>query len=180
MKIKSLTLKNTIIDQNTGEEYLDLSAPSFRYDVQFGVKAIHYVLPDQAGRVDLISELYYGSTEYVDAICVVNNIFNPFSLNEGTVLVIPNIVNVEDQVYSRPKTATRPNVVQGQFIDTERQSQKDQARIERLKSKGSDKKSGVNTPLPPNVLQQGQSAKTTSGGNIQLGTNLPTRQSNNQ
>lgn len=176
MKIKSLTLKNTIIDQNTGELYFDLSAPSFRYDVQFGVKSIHYVLPDQAGRIDLISEIYYGSGEYVDAICIVNNIFNPFSLNEGDVLVIPNIVNVENQVYSRPKTASRPNPTQGQFIDTERLSQKDQARIERLKAKGSNKKTGVNTPLPPNVLQQGQSAKTFKDGNIQLGTNLPTRQ----
>jgi competence protein ComGC len=178
MNIKSLTLKNTLTEQNTGEQYFDLSAPSFRYDVQFGVKAIHYVLPDQAGRIDLISEIYYGSGEYIDAICVTNNIFNPFSVNEGDVLVIPNILNNEDQVYSRPKTASRPNLVQGQFIDTDRQSQKDQSRIERLKAKGSDKKSGVNSPLPPNVLQQGQAAKTFKGGNIQLGTNLPTRNTN--
>ena len=40
---------------------------------------------------------------------------------------------------------------------------------------GKNKKSGVNSPLPPNVLQQGQNAKTLKNGTIELGTNLPTR-----
>jgi len=177
MNIKSLTLKNRIIDQDTGEEYFDLSAPSFKYNVDFGVKAIHYVLQDQVGRVDKISDLYYGSTEYIDAICIVNNIFNPFSINEGDVLIIPNL-NSEEQLYSRPKTSIRPDRVQSQYIDTERLSQKDQARIERLKAKASNKKSGVKTPIPPNVLQQGQAAKTFEEGKIKLGSNLNSRKNN--
>jgi len=177
MNIKSLTLKNRIIDQDTGEDYFDLSAPSFKYNVDFGVKAIHYVLQDQVGRVDKISDLYYGSTEYIDAICIVNNIFNPFSINEGDVLIIPNL-NSEEQLYSRPKTSIRPDRVQSQYIDTERLSQKDQARIERLKAKASNKKSGVKTPIPPNVLQQGQAAKTFEEGKIKLGSNLNSRKNN--
>ena len=76
MNIKSLSLKNTLIDENTGEGYLDLTAPSFIYDADLGVRALHYVMPDQAGRVDKISEIYFGTSEYIDAICIVNNIFN--------------------------------------------------------------------------------------------------------
>lgn len=176
MNIKSLTLKNIKIDQFTGEEFFDLSSPSFKYDVKYGVKAIHYVLPDQEGRIDLISNIYYGSGEYIDAICVVNNIFNPFSIQEGDVLVIPNIIQNETELYKKPKTQERPNIVQDQFINTDRQTQKDQNRIERIKAKGSGKKSRVNNPLPPNILQPGQDAKTFTNGNIQLGTNLPNRE----
>ena len=40
-------------------------------------------------RPDLISLDQYGTTEYVDVICKVNGISNPFELNEGMVLVIP-------------------------------------------------------------------------------------------
>ena len=175
MNIKSLALKNKLIDQRTGEEYLDLTAPSFEYSADFGAKALHYVTADQAGRIDLISEIYFGSGKYIDAICVLNNISNPFSLEEGEVLVIPNLLRNEDQAYFRPKTADRPDQVQAQYIDTDRQSKKDQSRIERIAAKGKGKKSGVQTPLPPNVLQQGQSGKVIGGGVVKLGTNLPTR-----
>ena len=61
MNIKSIELKNTLIDQRTGEEYLDLTAPSFEYNAEFGIIGIHYVMPDQAGRIDLISNQYFGS-----------------------------------------------------------------------------------------------------------------------
>ena len=177
MDIKSLTLKNTIVDENTGESYYDLSAPSFAYKSEYGIKGLHYVSVDQAGRMDLVSEQYFGTGEYVDALCIVNNIFNPFSLNEGDILVIPDLKN-PNLFYSRPKTESRPNSVQSQYTDVTRQSEKDQSRIQRLIQKAKTKKNGVKTPLPPNVMQPGTSAKTFENGRISLGTNLNTR--NNQ
>ena len=174
MNIKSLTLKNTLIDERTGEFYFDLTAPSFIYDADFGIKALHYVMPDQAGRIDKISEIYFGSTEYIDAICVVNNIFNPFTLQEGDVLVIPNLIK-PDLVYNRPNPASRPTTPQLTYIDTERQSIEDQSRIQRLAKKAQEKPAGVITPLPPNMLQPGESAKVFEDGKIKLGANLPSR-----
>ena len=174
MNIKSLSLKNKLIDENSGENYFDLTAPSFTYDVNAGIKALHYVTVDQIGRIDKISELYFGTGEYVDAICVINNIFNPFGVNEGDFLVIPNLSR-EDQFYKRPNTISRPNAVQGPYINTDVQSVKDQSRIQRLIEKAKKKKSGVTTPLPPNMLQQGQSANTFQNGKIILGSNLNTR-----
>ena len=101
MDVKSLTLKNKLIIDETGEGYWDLTAPSFIYDSDLGVKALHYVMQDEVGRIDKISNTYFGSAEFIDAICVVNNIFNPFSVNEGDVLVIPNLSR-KDLVYKRP------------------------------------------------------------------------------
>jgi hypothetical protein len=174
MNVKSLTLKNKLIIDKTGEGYWDLTAPSFIYDSDLGVRALHYVTVDQVGRIDKISEVYYGSGEFVDALCVVNNIFNPFSLNEGDILVIPNLSR-KDLVYKRPNPASRPNATQAAYVDTGRQSEKDQARIQRLIEKAKSSEAGVKQPMPPNMLQPGQAAKTYEGGKIQLGTNLPSR-----
>ena len=117
MNVKSLTLKNRLIIDKSGEGYWDLTAPSFIYESDLGVKALHYVMLDQIGRIDKISEIYFGSGEYIDAICVVNNIFNPFSVNEGDILIIPNLSR-KDLVYKRPNPASRPNAVQEAYVDT--------------------------------------------------------------
>lgn len=172
MNIKSLTLKNKLVDETTGEFYYDLTAPSFIYDADLGIKALHYVMRDQVSRIDKISNIYFGSTEFIDAICVVNNIFNPFSIQEGDILVIPNLSR-PDEVYKKPETISRPNVVQEPFINANNQSQKDQSRIQRLLKIAKEKKSGVNTPLPPNMLQPGKDPKVFEDGLIKLGSNLP-------
>ena len=52
---------------------------------------------------------------------------------------------------------------------------KDQSRIQRLIEKAKTKEAGVKQPMPPNMLQPGQEAKTFNGGKIKLGTNLPSR-----
>jgi len=174
MNVKSLTLKNRLIIDKSGEGYWDLTAPSFIYESDLGVKALHYVMLDQIGRIDKISEIYFGSGEYIDAICVVNNIFNPFSVNEGDILVIPNLSR-KDLVYKRPDPASRPNEAQEAYVDTGRQSEKDQSRIQRLIEKAKGSESGVDQPMPPNMLQPGQVSKTYEGGKIKLGTNLPSR-----
>ena len=44
----------------TGEQYYDLTAPSFKYKRELGVKALHYVTIDQAGRIDKISTSILG------------------------------------------------------------------------------------------------------------------------
>ena len=61
------------------------------------------------------------------------------------------------------------------YIETSRQSEQDQGRINRLIKKGETKKNPVQTPLPPNMLQQGQSAKVFEDNKIKLGQNLNSR-----
>ena len=42
-------------------------------------------------RPDLISLAVYGSDEYADVLCKINGISNPFELNEGTILFLPQL-----------------------------------------------------------------------------------------
>lgn len=48
------------------------------------------VTSDYIARPDLISLAVYGSDQYADAICKINGISNPFELNEGMILFIPD------------------------------------------------------------------------------------------
>ena len=160
MNIRSLELKNRLTIEKTGEQYFDLSAPSFTYKRELGVKALHYVTVDQAGRIDKISQQYFGS------------------VSEGDILAIPQLKD-ENLVYSRPDAASRPSETLAQYVNTDRQSEQDQSRLQRLTQKAKTKKNGVKTPIPPNMLQQGQEAKIFKGGKILLGANLPTRTNTN-
>lgn len=45
-------------------------------------------------RPDLISLAVYGSDEYADIICKINGISNPFELNEGDLIYIPDVDTV--------------------------------------------------------------------------------------
>ena len=51
-----------------------------------------YIVVDEnyTARPDLISFATYGSDEYGDLICKVNGISNPFELNQGMIIFIPN------------------------------------------------------------------------------------------
>jgi hypothetical protein len=122
--------------------------------------------------------MYFGTGAYIDAICIVNNIFNPFTIAEGDVLAIPQLKD-EGLVYSRPNAASRPSETLAQYVNTDRQSVQDQSRVQRLTQLAKSKKNGVKAPIPPNMMQQGQVAKVFKGGKILLGANLPSRNSTN-
>ena len=50
-----------------------------------------YIVPEEyIARPDLISLEAYGDTMFMDIICKINGISNPFELNEGMKLIIPN------------------------------------------------------------------------------------------
>ena len=95
MNIRSLELKNRLTIEKTGEQYFDLSAPSFTYKRELGVKALHYVTTDQAGRIDKISQQYFGTGAYVDAICIVNKIFKGGKILLGANLQTRTNTNTE-------------------------------------------------------------------------------------
>lgn len=174
MNIRSLTYKPIVKDQSTGEDYLDLSTPIFRYNKSY-IVGVYYVTDEDEARPDLISIKYFGSPSYLDAILIFNRIYNPFSLKKGDLLLIPDVTD-ESSVYQRPPSYNEPNSPLKTFTDTERQSTKDKNRIERLKQLAKEKKNGAKTPLPPNMLQPGQNGIEAVDGAIILGANMNRRE----
>lgn len=162
MNIKSLTLKNELIEDN-GEKYLDLSAPCFDIS-NISILDIHLVTQDEEGRPDKICEKYYGSTEYIDVLCFVNRIFNPFSIKTGELIIIPQITSAVSNIYFKPVISdTKTEDKHKADANT---NEKDINRVTRLSQQKISRK--------PNELPDGTTVKKYINGKIVLGTHLNT------
>lgn len=94
MLINTLLMNKPIIHSKTlGEDILNLGAASMvnpdwvEYSV-FRVSKAHVARPD------LISQIVYDDDRFGDFICKVNNIPNPFEINEGDILIIPEVDSI--------------------------------------------------------------------------------------
>ena len=64
------------------------------------------VIADYVARPDLISLAVYGTDQYADILCKINGISNPFELNEGMILLIPNLSTITFFYKNRSASAT--------------------------------------------------------------------------
>lgn len=155
----------TIINKTiSGVKYI-MTQPTmmFRNKQNVEIIATHIVKEDDLGRPDLIALEHYNDDSKTDVILKWNGISDPFSLQVGDVLEIPN-----DQVpfykLERPMRF-EDNIVKNEFIQSKRLTKKDQARLEALK-----KKYNKETLLPPNVIPLGKKNYRFDGdGTVVLG-----------
>lgn len=85
----------------TSEVYgYDLLSYSFNKDIQQTGAPIE-VTKEYIGRPDLISFAKYGTDKYGDIICKINGISNPFELNEGDLIYLPNATILETYINTR-------------------------------------------------------------------------------
>lgn len=80
-EIKSAVLNEKVIN------FLD---QTFRIPDEFSYNIIE-ITSDYIARMDLISLKLYGTIKYQDVLCKLNGISNPFELNEGDVIICPDI-----------------------------------------------------------------------------------------
>jgi hypothetical protein len=112
---------------------------------------------EYAGRIDLIALEVYGSASQADYILKYNGISNPFSIEEGDVLLIPYHDVVLAKWNNKPASKTEDgNIIRDKFISTKRLTVQDQKRIEYLKRKAATYENGASEILPPNVLKTGK------------------------
>jgi len=166
MNIKVLKKKPKI--EIGDESYIDLSYNSYANGSIFStLLGFEIVNNDMEMRPDLICLKWYNSTEHLDLLLKANNIFNPYSIQEGDLLIIPAIGS-EEKTYKNPGEMKK-HVLREAFIDTSRMNANDIARLKALIEKTKDKKARLKQPLPPNMLSEGRkNKKFTSDGQIIL------------
>ena len=83
-------IKKTFGEGTSDEDayMIDLHCQTFAIPNTFSFKVIE-ITADQIARPDLISMDLYDTDIYGDLLCKINGISDPFSLNEGTRLVVP-------------------------------------------------------------------------------------------
>ena len=128
----------------------------------------HIIEEDEVGRMDLIALKFYGNHDHVDTILKFNNIINPFAPVAGDILKIPSRTIATKPFADIAKVDILDNPVLQQFLDTKRLTKKDANRIEYLKNKAAQKKNGSDNPLPPNMLQPGDTNIDIDNGAITI------------
>lgn len=91
MLVNSLLDNKSIIKSNYLKDYVfNLEDKTFQIPKEFTYQVIE-VTKDFVARMDLISYHIYGTDKFSDVLCKLNGISNPFELNEGMSLVIPEL-----------------------------------------------------------------------------------------
>ena len=113
-----------------------------------------YTVDDRsAGRIDLIALDCYSDSSYADYILKYNNISNPFLIETGDILLIPDKSVVLAEWKKPALKSAEKNEVKDKFLNTKRLSVQDQKRVEYLLRKAAEYKNGAAEILPPNVLK---------------------------
>lgn len=166
-----MNLKTFINKTSDGIRYI-LTQPSMIFTNKVNItllNAEHIVNADEVARPDLIALQYYGIQSKLDMILKWNSISDPFSINEGDILEIPN-ANAPFYKLERPKEFnSTDNPVKQQFVSGKRLSKKDQRRLDALK-----KKYGKDNLLPPNVIPVGKKNYEYVGSQIRMGAQAQT------
>lgn len=85
--------KSIIKSNYLNEDVYNFLDKTFEIPTNFKFDIIK-VSPQYVARPDLLSYDVYGTDLYVDVICKLNGISNPFELNEGDLIVIPSSADV--------------------------------------------------------------------------------------
>lgn len=150
-------LRNKPDYKKNDEIIRDLTARSIEFTPRMSVQSTGIVSEDLAMRMDLVSKVYFKNSNKMDILLKFNGISNPFSLDEGDIVLIPN----EDDMKSAllPKTgkdnATNKEELITKFFDPDRMSKKDKKRLDYLKEKSANLANGSETNLPPNFAEPG-------------------------
>jgi hypothetical protein len=132
---------------------------------------------DYVMRPDLISQAVYNNTLYAEYILKYNGISNPFSIDEGEVILIPNLESAQDNTKVNVSEVTetdRQNNLRNyyKYIDPTKKPKRDAATDrfqDRNKTKGDQLVEGA---LPPNIAEEGSNQIVERNGRVYFGENI--------
>jgi len=122
-------------------------------------------------RPDLVSISYQSDHRYLGSLLKLNNISNPLSVKSGEILAVPTDQMLKD-LFTSGQTATNQRQKAKSFRKElqEKISQVSQERLDYLNSKNISNL--AETPLPPNMLQEGQQQILVEGGRLIFGPDI--------
>lgn len=172
--MNSEILKRKPIIKKNNEEIIDITSGSVQYisDNPYIIRQI-IVSEDMAMRPDLISKVAYGRIDYIDVLLKFNGISNPYSLNYGDLILVPELPYLIKSLVNPSKQNDYLDVI-NQYVDPNKKYEIDSNKIEydeNIKKlfKSSNAKF-VKIPLPPNFAQPGsKEGRFIDNNNILLG-----------
>ena len=87
-------LRKITEDQNEQDAYLETQ--NQRFVAETDRDLYHIVKNEEANRLDIISQKYYGTPQLWWAIALANEFIDPFVVNQGDMIRIPSIITLND------------------------------------------------------------------------------------
>lgn len=104
--------KSEIKSKVLNEKIVNLLDKTFRIPEEFSYNVVE-ITSDYIARMDLLSKQLYGDIRYQDILCKLNGISNPFELNEGDLIVCPNISDLSYFYYKENPDEKDPDSKDG-------------------------------------------------------------------
>ena len=163
-------IDNKINNTINGQEILDLITPAFSPDTEIGYSGVYVTTQEMVMRADLASQTFCGDTAAVGTLLKINSISNPFSLNYGEILYVPDTSTVSS-LPNKPQI-TQKNDIRETFRKQlqDRISQISEQRKNYLNSV--EISDATQVPLPPNVAQPGGDQFVVKNGKLIFGSNI--------
>jgi len=159
---------------NTKISLLDLVIPSWdpRF-VEYELKSIAIVTDETEMRPDLVALSYMSEASNLGTLLKINNISNPLSLLRGEVLLVPTD-KMKKSLFNTGQAINNQKQKAKSFRKElqEKISQVSQERLEYLNSKNISNL--TETPLPPNLLKEGEQQILVEGGRLIFGPDIGT------
>ena len=159
---------------NTKISLLDLVISSWdpRF-IEYELKSIAIVTDETEMRPDLVALSYMSESSNLGTLLKINNISNPLSLLRGEVLLVPTD-KMKKSLFNTGQAINNQKQKAKSFRKElqEKISQVSQERLEYLNSKNISNL--TETPLPPNLLKEGEQQILVEGGRLIFGPDIGT------
>jgi len=172
LAIDVIESKGFRLDQKTKSQVLDLVTVSWNTrDINYQLRSIAFVTSETEMRPDLVSLLYQNDQSRVGSLLKLNNISNPLSVKMGEILAVPTD-EMTNNLFQSGKNITNQKQKARSFRKElqEKISQVSQERLNYLNSKNISNL--AQTPLPPNLLQEGQQQILVEDGKLLFGPDI--------
>lgn len=167
MLVSKLLRVKKLFTTSSGESIIDLVSSTFTFGDNGATSGPVLISEYETMRPDLLSNRVYSTQDYWETILKFNGISNPFSLDQGEVLLVPAYSMMERMV--RPpkevkEKGTEP-AKKNESAVIKPKSAKDKQRLESLRTKSPE-------IVPPNVNLTGAQNVKVVNGKVILGGDM--------
>jgi len=161
----------------TGRTYLDLLSPSWNTkNINYELKGVAVVTEETQMRPDLVSLIFMGDPGKLGSLLKLNNISNPISVKAGEVLFVPGNNMISGLFKDGEKSAVSEKEKSRSFRKElqDKISKVSDGRLEYLNAKNISNSAAAagQTPLPPNILADGQQQIAVESGKLIFGPDI--------
>jgi len=170
----------TFFTRPDGEKLRDLTQTIFELkNRNYLAYNVYRVPKEYKMRPDLISQSVYNNSAYAEIILKYNGISNPFSIDEGDIILIPDLNSAQQKIKTPGLGAENDRAAKirnsYKYIDPLKRPKKgeDLKKFDERKVV-SGAGTGMGDRLPPNIAEKGTSQITKRGGRVYFGEGVET------